>query len=128
MSYPNYAALVSGMSFRTDDPASGCTDVFINLDLKTPETHAGLARVIIGAFMNAIYNRNGAIDARNMARFYTLSIEPTLFCDVCLIRRRGRIGTRGQTKTMSFSHEEIAIALFARLQRQKTKRGYQERY
>ncbi len=64
LSYPNYAALVSGSSFRTDDLASGKTDVFINLDLKTLETHAGLARVIIGAFMNAIYNRNGAIEGR----------------------------------------------------------------
>ncbi|CAI9418687.1 hypothetical protein ANOBCDAF_04337 [Pleomorphomonas sp. T1.2MG-36] len=64
LSYPNYAALVSGSSFRTDDLASGRTDVFINLDLKTLETHAGLARVIIGAFMNAIYNRNGAIEGR----------------------------------------------------------------
>lgn len=64
LSYPNYAALVSGSSFKTDDLATGQTDVFINLDLKTLETHAGLARVIIGAFMNAIYNRNGAVEGR----------------------------------------------------------------
>ena len=59
LSYANYAALVSGRSFVTDDLAGGGTDIFVNLDLKTLETHAGLARVIIGAFMNAIYNRNG---------------------------------------------------------------------
>ena len=64
LSYPNYAALVSGRSFVTDDLATGGTDVFINLDLKTLETHAGLARVIIGAFMNAIYNRNGDVQGR----------------------------------------------------------------
>ncbi|MBS7701569.1 MULTISPECIES: Ti-type conjugative transfer system protein TraG [unclassified Chelatococcus] len=64
LSYPNYAALVSGHSFVTDDLAGGETDVFINLDLKTLETHAGLARVIIGAFMNAIYNRNGDVQGR----------------------------------------------------------------
>ncbi|CAA0090116.1 Uncharacterised protein [Starkeya nomas] len=64
LSYPNYAALVSGSSFVTDDLAGGETDVFINLDLKTLETHAGLARVIIGAFMNAIYNRNGEMTGR----------------------------------------------------------------
>ena len=127
LSYPNYAALVSGSSFRTDDLADGHTDVFINLDLKTLETHAGLARVIIGAFMNAIYNRNGAIDARNMARFYALSIEPTLFGDVCLIRRWGRIATHGQMKAMSFSREDEAMALFAKIQRQKARRGYRER-
>ena len=64
LSYPNYAALVSGRSFVTDDLSGGGTDVFINLDLKTLETHAGLARVIIGAFMNAIYNRNGEVQGR----------------------------------------------------------------
>lgn len=64
LSYPNYAALVSGHSFVTDDLADGGTDIFINLDLKTLENHAGLARVIIGAFMNAIYNRNGEMTGR----------------------------------------------------------------
>ncbi len=64
--------------------------------------------------------------ARNMARFYALSIEPTLFGDVCLTRRWGRIGTRGQMKAMSFAGEEEALAQFARIQRQKASRGYRE--
>lgn len=64
LSYTNYAALVSGSTFRTGDVASGNTDVFINIDLKTLETHAGLARVVIGSFLNAIYNRDGAIEGR----------------------------------------------------------------
>ena len=64
---------------------------------------------------------------RNMARFYALSIEPTLFGDVCLIRRWGRIGTRGQMRSMSFSREDEAMALFAKIQRQKVRRGYRER-
>ena len=64
LSYPNYAALVSGSTFSTDDITSGKTDVFINIDLKTLETHAGLARVVIGSFLNAIYNRDGAIPGR----------------------------------------------------------------
>ncbi|MDH1271057.1 Ti-type conjugative transfer system protein TraG [Agrobacterium sp. FDAARGOS_525] len=64
LSYQNYAALVSGSAFSTDDIASGKTDVFINIDLKTLETHAGLARVIIGSFLNAIYNRDGHIEGR----------------------------------------------------------------
>ena len=49
-----------------------------------------------------------------MARFYALSIEPTLFGDVCLIRRWGRIGTRGQMKAMSFSREDEALASLPR--------------
>ena len=64
LSYPNYAALVSGSSFSTDELAIGATDVFINLDLKTLENHSGLARVIIGSFLNAIYNRNGEMTGR----------------------------------------------------------------
>lgn len=64
LSYPNYAGLVSGSAFSTDDIASGKTDVFVALDLKTLETHGGLARVIIGSFLNAIYNRDGAMPGR----------------------------------------------------------------
>lgn len=64
LSYPNYAALVSGKTFSTGDLPEGNTDVFINIDLKTLETHAGLARVIIGSFLNAIYNRDGSMAGR----------------------------------------------------------------
>lgn len=64
LSYTNYGALVSGSSFSTDALADGETDVFINIDLKTLETHSGLVRVIIGSFLNAIYNRDGAIKGR----------------------------------------------------------------
>jgi len=64
LSYANYGALVSGSSFSTEELADSETDVFINIDLKTLETHAGLARVIIGSFLNAIYNRDGAIKGR----------------------------------------------------------------
>jgi predicted DNA-binding WGR domain protein len=34
--------------------------------------------------------------AKNAYRFYALSLEPTLFGDVALVRRWGRIGTRGR--------------------------------
>jgi type IV secretion system protein VirD4 len=64
LSYRNYAALVSGSTFSTGDIAEGTTDVFIALDLKTLETHAGLARVIIGSLLNAIYSRDHASAGR----------------------------------------------------------------
>ncbi|MBB4420819.1 type IV secretion system protein VirD4 [Rhizobium leguminosarum] len=64
LSYSNYAALVSGKTFSTGDLADGKTDIFINIDLKTLETHAGLARVIIGSFLNGIYNRDGSMKGR----------------------------------------------------------------
>ena len=66
LSYPNYAALVSGSSFATDAITSGKTDIFVNLDLKTLEAHPGLARTIIGALANAIYNRNGEVNGRTL--------------------------------------------------------------
>lgn len=66
LSYPNYAALVSGSSFGTDDICEGKTDIFVNLDLKTLETHPGLARTVIGALLNAIYNRNGDVKGRTL--------------------------------------------------------------
>lgn len=66
LSYPNYAALVSGSSFSTDDIAQGKTDVFINLNLKTLDTQPGLARTIIGALLNAIYNRDGEVAGRTL--------------------------------------------------------------
>ncbi|MBW4656772.1 MAG: Ti-type conjugative transfer system protein TraG [Kaiparowitsia implicata GSE-PSE-MK54-09C] len=66
LSYPNYAALVSGSSFSTDDISTGKLDVFVNLDLKTLEAHPGLARTIIGALLNSIYNRDGEVQARTL--------------------------------------------------------------
>jgi type IV secretion system protein VirD4 len=66
LSYPNYAALVSGSSFATDDIGTGKTDIFVNLDLKTLEAHPGLARTIIGALLNAIYNRDGKVEGRTL--------------------------------------------------------------
>ncbi|NTA19744.1 Ti-type conjugative transfer system protein TraG [Agrobacterium tumefaciens] len=66
LSYPNYAGLVSGDSFSTDDLADGRTDIFIALDLKVLEAHPGLARVVIGSLLNAIYNRNGNVKDRTI--------------------------------------------------------------
>ena len=66
LSYPNYAALVSGSSFATDAITGGRTDIFVNLDLKTLEAHPGLARTIIGALLNAIYNRDGKVEGRTL--------------------------------------------------------------
>lgn len=65
--------------------------------------------------------------SRNMARYYAMSIEPNLFGDVCLLRKWGRIGTRGQMMVHHFRREEEAVRLFLDLLRQKRKRGYRPR-
>ncbi|MDX3925901.1 MAG: WGR domain-containing protein [Shinella sp.] len=61
---------------------------------------------------------------RNMARYYAMSIEATLFGDVCLTRRWGRIGARGQARQHHFEREEDAVLLFLELLRRKRMRGY----
>ena len=61
---------------------------------------------------------------KNMARFYAMSIEATLFGDVCLTRRWGRIGARGQAMHHHFNREEDAVQLFLELLRSKRVRGY----
>ncbi|WP_323131497.1 WGR domain-containing protein [Agrobacterium tumefaciens] len=62
--------------------------------------------------------------ARNMARFYAITIEPDLFGEVCLTRRWGRIGAQGQMKVQHFAREQDAVATFLDLLRQKRRRGY----
>jgi predicted DNA-binding WGR domain protein len=65
--------------------------------------------------------------ARRMARFYVLSIEPTLFDDVSLMRNWGRIGTCGRRRVELHPTQNAArIALEKWLQR-KRRRGYRVR-
>ena len=64
---------------------------------------------------------------RNMARFYALSIEPTLFGTPSLTRRWGRIGTDGQSKVHHFESEADAVTLFLDLLRKRRAHGYRTR-
>ena len=62
--------------------------------------------------------------ARNMARFYILSLQPTLFGAIALERHWGRIGTRGRHASRLFdTAEEAAAALNAQVKR-RVRRGY----
>lgn len=63
----------------------------------------------------------------NMARFYSLSVEATLFGHTCVIRRWGRIGTRGRSVQHSFDNEGDAVDFFLALLRAKKLRGYRPR-
>lgn len=65
--------------------------------------------------------------SRNMARYYAMSIERNLFGDICLLRKWGRIGAKGQMMVHHFGREEEAVHLFLELLRQKRKRGYRPR-
>lgn len=62
--------------------------------------------------------------SRNMARYYALSIQPTLFGETSLIRAWGRIGTLGQEMSHSFASEADAVAMLLALARRKRAKGY----
>ena len=60
----------------------------------------------------------------NMARYYVLSIEPSLFGDPTLVREWGRIGHDSRRIIeIHASHHEAALSLGAWLKR-KLRRGY----
>jgi predicted DNA-binding WGR domain protein len=60
----------------------------------------------------------------NMARFYVLSIEASLFGDATLIREWGRIGTAGQRKIELHDSKETALEALKMWLRRKQSRGY----
>ena len=62
--------------------------------------------------------------SRNMARYYHMTIQPTLFGEWSLVREWGRIGKGGQVKQASFSSAEEARQAFTRLAKAKQRRGY----
>jgi predicted DNA-binding WGR domain protein len=65
-------------------------------------------------------------NARNMARFYAMSIGPTLFGGRSLVRNWGRIGTWGRHKIELFEDEAAAESAMVRLAGIKSARGYLE--
>src|SRR5271168_4335490 len=67
--------------------------------------------------------------ALNIARYYVLSIEPTLFATHTLIRRWGRIGCLGRQRLQLFGGEDAtrAQATLEMWLTQKRKRGYAPR-
>ena len=63
--------------------------------------------------------------ARNMARFYVMAVQPTLFWEWESIRELGRIGSPGRIMTATFaSLDEAAGAAMTALWREKMLGGY----
>jgi predicted DNA-binding WGR domain protein len=62
--------------------------------------------------------------SRNMARFYALSVQPTLFGDGSLVRNWGRIGTCGRAMIELFDDIVEADTTMGRLAKTKCNRGY----
>ncbi len=64
-------------------------------------------------------------EARNMARFYVLSIEPSLFGDLALVREWGRAGHRGRRRLELHRDMEPALEALEKWLARKMRRGYQ---
>lgn len=64
------------------------------------------------------------VPSQNMARFYGIALQPTLFGEVAVVRCWGRIGTRGRVKSATYANAEQAADVFAELERKKLLRGY----
>ena len=66
--------------------------------------------------------------ARNMARFYEISLEPSLFGDWAVVRRWGRLGCRGQFRLDFCDSADDAYLCIERLVALKRRRGYDGDY
>ena len=62
--------------------------------------------------------------AANMARYYVLSIEPTLWGELSLIREWGRIGRRGRSRVELHSNQASATEALEIWLERKRRRGY----
>jgi len=63
---------------------------------------------------------------KNVARFYALMIERDLFDHIVLVRRWGRIGTRGRERSNLHANESAAAEALTKLAALKRRRGYRD--
>lgn len=61
---------------------------------------------------------------RRMARFYAVSVQPTLFGEWAVVRRWGRIDTDGRCSETWHAHPVPAEVEAAKLVAAKRRRGY----
>lgn len=62
--------------------------------------------------------------AKNMARYYAMSLQPNLFGEWSLVREWGRIGRGGQVRMQSCASEAEAKKSLLTLVTAKMRRGY----
>lgn len=60
----------------------------------------------------------------NMARFYGIDIQPTLFGETSVLRSWGRIGTKGRGMMVTYDDAAQASEALLKLDKQKRRRGY----
>ena len=62
---------------------------------------------------------------RNMARFYTMALQPTLFGEWALLKEWGRIGSAGRLVSSRFASEQEAALAMAEYLKAKLSKGYE---
>lgn len=60
----------------------------------------------------------------NMARFYGIDVQSTLFGEMSVLRSWGRIGTKGRAMMVTYENAAQATAALQKLDKQKRRRGY----
>lgn len=63
-------------------------------------------------------------EARNMARYYLMSVQATLFGEWSLVREWGRIGRAGQVRATAYIEQAEAEAAMEKLRGAKVRKGY----
>lgn len=61
---------------------------------------------------------------RKMARFYSMTVQPTLFGQFVLVREWGRLGQAGRVREDVFHNPDAATHALQRLHAAKARRGY----
>lgn len=65
------------------------------------------------------------VDAsQNMARYYRMTVQPTLFGEWSVVREWGRIGRGGQVRVMAYPSEVQAAEAMNAIGHVKLQRGY----
>lgn len=108
--FPNYAIAALWRNLRLRGHGQG-----IALDKFAPTGFYGA--------MNSYLEKHDP--AKNLARFYSLTILPNLFGEWSLQREWGRIGRNGQIRIAFFPSHSQALQAFHRIKVSKTRRGYQ---
>ncbi|OPB28354.1 Ti-type conjugative transfer system protein TraG [Bartonella sp. WD12.1] len=59
LSLSNYAQMISGNDFKTEDITKGDIDIFLNIPSKILKSYPGVGRILVGSFLKAMEAANG---------------------------------------------------------------------
>ncbi|SDX85275.1 WGR domain-containing protein, predicted DNA-binding domain in MolR [Ruegeria halocynthiae] len=107
------------MSFSIQNPFPGI-DFAMSLDRRVLLIDNRVMELTITTLVHLIH-----VDPDvNMARFYGIELQPTLFGEVSVLRTWGRIGTNGQAMMVTYNNEAQAADALQKLEKKKRRRGY----